>query len=169
MTKKPHPEARTFYVDTRFEKLARRPGGVSRDQAIASAQAEVDDLKTEFIEWLDQELGNLGAAFARIESSQNDTSSIDGAHFSCAHLRDVGTTMGFELVTFIANNLCEILDAIKAGAAYDKDVIDCHLDAFRLARMDQYRHLRPDQVPEMTNGLRRVVELASIIPDPEQK
>lgn len=169
MTKKPHPEARTFYVDTRFEKLARRPGGVSRDQAIASAQAEVDDLKTEFIEWLDQELGNLGAAFARIELSQNDTSSIDGAHFSCAHLRDVGTTMGFELVTFIANNLCEILDAIKAGAAYDKDVIDCHLDAFRLARMDQYRHLRPDQVPEMTNGLRRVVELASIIPDPEQK
>jgi hypothetical protein len=30
--------------------------------------------------------------------------------------------------------------------------------------MEQYRHLRPDQVPEMTNGLLRVVELASIIP-----
>ena len=116
-----------------------------------------------------QELRDLGAAFARIESSPNDMSSLDGAHFSCAHLRDVGTTMGFELVTFIANNLCDILDAIKAGAAYDRDVIDCHLDAFRLARMDQYRHLRPDQVPEMTSGLRRVVELASIVPEPGQK
>ena len=37
--------------------------------------------------------------------------------------------MGFELVTFIANNFCDILDAIKAGAPYDKNMIDCHIDA----------------------------------------
>lgn len=72
--------------------------------------------------------------------------------------------MSFELITFVANNLCEILDAIKAGAVYDKDMIDCHINAFFLARTDQYRHLRPEQVPEMASGLRRVVELASIAP-----
>ena len=33
-----------------------------------------------------------------------------------------------------------------------------------LARLEQYRHLRPEHVPEMTDGLLRVVELASIIP-----
>jgi hypothetical protein len=30
--------------------------------------------------------------------------------------------------------------------------------------MEQYRHLTPEQVPEMTEGLLRVVEIASIIP-----
>jgi hypothetical protein len=39
-------------------------------------------------------------------------------------------------------------------------MIDCHMDALLLARTEQYRHLTPDQVPEMASGLRRVVELA---------
>jgi len=91
-------------------------------------------------------------------------SSIERAYTSCAHLRDVGATMDFELVTFVANNLCEILDAMKAGAVYDKDAIDCHMDALLLARTEPYRHLRPEQVPEMSSGLRRVGELVSIVP-----
>jgi hypothetical protein len=72
--------------------------------------------------------------------------------------------MDFELVTFVANNLCEILDAMKAGAVYDKDAIDCHMDALLLARTEPYRRLRPEQVPEMSSGLRRVGELVSIVP-----
>jgi hypothetical protein len=43
-------------------------------------------------------------------------------------------------------------------------MIDCHIDALFLARTDRYRHLRPEQLPEMTSGLRRVVERASGIP-----
>ena len=39
MTKNNHPEAKLFYADTRFERLARRPGGVEREQAIKQAQA----------------------------------------------------------------------------------------------------------------------------------
>jgi hypothetical protein len=35
--------------------------------------------------------------------------------------------------------------------------------------MEQYRHLRPEQVPEMASGLRRVAELASIGPDLKRK
>jgi hypothetical protein len=60
--------------------------------------------------------------------------------------------------------MCDILEAYIAGAAYDRDVIVCHADAFKLARLEQYRHLQPEDVPEMTAGLLRVVELASIIP-----
>jgi hypothetical protein len=40
-------------------------------------------------------------------------------------------------------------------------MVDCHIDAFLLARTEPYRNLRPEQVPEMTSGLRRVVELAN--------
>jgi hypothetical protein len=76
-------------------------------------------------------------------------------------MRDVGTTMGFELVTFITNNLCEIFEAIIAGASPRNEIIDCHIDALLLAKQEQYRHLRPEQLPELNSGLRRVLEVAS--------
>jgi hypothetical protein len=97
----------------------------------------------------------------RLASNPTDTAILDRTQEACCQLRDVGATMGFELVTFVANNFCDILDAIKAGAPYDKNMIDCHMDALALARTEHYRNLRPEQVPEMTSGLRRVVEMAN--------
>ncbi len=157
MTKQSHPEANIFYPDTRFERLARRSGGVRREQALARAQAEVEDLTSEFRIWIDKQLEELNSALSRIESNPSDEAALERAYYCSSQLRDVGGTMGYELVTFIAKTLCEILDAYMAGAAYDKDVIDCHSNAFMLAKTEQYRHLRPEQVPEMTNGLLRVV------------
>jgi len=42
MVKETTPEARLFFVDTRFQKMARRPGGVPRDRAIEQAQKYID-------------------------------------------------------------------------------------------------------------------------------
>lgn len=164
MSKQPSPPATIFYPDTRFERLARRPGGVERDQAIQRAQVEVDGMKEDFAVWIDSEFEKLNAALSQIANTPGDKAALERANSYCMHLRDVGATMGYELVTFVARTLCEILDAYIAGAPYDQNVIDCHSDAFLLARMEQYRHLRPDQVPDLANGLLRVVEIASIIP-----
>lgn len=169
MSKKTNHEARTFFADTRFERMARRPGGLTREQALARGQAQIDDLKLEFGDWLDRELQELRTRIQQAEGSSFDPSWHEHAYRSCCHLRDVGATMGYELVTFIANNLCKILDVIKAGAAYDREMINCHVDALQLAKMEQYRHMRPEQVPEMASGLRRVAELASIAPDLKKK
>jgi len=150
-----------FPVDTRFQQLARRPGGVTRDAAIESAQRQIESMKTDFVNWLDRELQELATSVELLDLNRGDMAALDHAYQACCGLRDVGTTMGFELVTFVADNFCGILDAMKAGAPYDREMIDCHIDAFLLARTEPYCHMRPDQVPEMTRGLRRVVELAS--------
>jgi hypothetical protein len=164
MTKNTPPEARLFYADTRFERLARRSGGVEREKAIEQAQAQVEEMKADFSVWIDNEFDTLNAALSEIESDPSNKGALERAHRSCAQLRDVGGTMGYQLVTFVAKTLCEILEAYIAGAAYDTEVIVCHTDAFKLARLEQYRHLEPHDVPEMAAGLLRVVELASIIP-----
>jgi hypothetical protein len=39
---------------------------------------------------------------------------------------------GFELVTFVTNNLCEILEAIIAGTPARDEMITCHIDALNL-------------------------------------
>jgi chemotaxis protein histidine kinase CheA len=169
MTDDAKQEARIFPVDNRFHRMAQRPGGVPREQAVAAAQAQVDVLKPTFTVWLDQGLQELGAALTRLEENPADQALLALARRNCSQLRDVGTTFGYELVTFIAENLGEILDALKAGANYDKQVIDCHVDAFLLAKSDEYRHRRLEQVTEMANGLRRIVERVSISPSADNK
>lgn len=153
-------EPHIFPVDTRFQQLARRPGGVTRERAIERAEKHIEVLKPDFGTWLDRELQELSASVRQLAANPDNTASLARAQQTCCDLRDVGATMGYELVTFVANNFCHVLDAM-AGATYDKDMLDCHMDALLLARTDQYRHLTPDQVPEMTSGLRRVVELAN--------
>lgn len=164
MPKNATPDANIFYADTRFERMARRSGGVEREVALEQAQNQVEDLTSEFRIWIDDQFEELNEAFARIDRDPGNKAALEHAYHIGSQLRDVGGTMGYELVTFIAKTLCDILEAYMAGAAYDKNVIECHSNAFLLAKTEQYRHLRPDQVPEMTNGLLRVVEITSIVP-----
>jgi hypothetical protein len=157
-------EARIFPVETRFQKLARRAGGISRDQAIEKAWAKVEEIKPGFDEWLDKELQDLADVIKSVQPGAPVSDWIDIANGHSRQLRDVGTTMGSELLTYVANSLCEVLDAIAAGAEYNAESVICHIDALFLARQQPYRNLKPDQVPELTSGLRRVVNLINTSP-----
>ena len=152
------PEARIFLVDTRFQQMARRPGGVPRAEALERAQATLDELKQDFPDWLDHQLQDLGVALRKLESAPIDVACLDKAYQSCCQLRDVGTTMGFELITLISSNLCDVLNAVRAGTPCDAQTIECHIDALVLTSKPPYCGLRPDQLPEMTSGLRQIVE-----------
>jgi hypothetical protein len=162
-------EVRIFFADTRFERMARRPGGVPREKALARAHKMVDELKSDFGEWLDRELHELNAALSRAESDLSDNAALEDASRNCAQMQGVCAAMGYGLVAFVAENLRRIISAVMTGAAYDKEIVDCHTDAFLLAKSDHYRALRPDQVPEMASGLRRVVELAAKTSVPTKK
>jgi len=153
-----NPNARIFDVETDFQQKARRPGGVTREKALKRAQAEIDQCKPEFIDWLDRELQALHVAVRQVEKNSGDPSLIDQAFFRASQLRDVGSTMDYDLVTFVAGNLCDIMEAVRSGAQYDKDSVDCHLEALALATQIQYKNLRADQLPELSQGLRRVFE-----------
>ncbi len=161
MTDKTPPNVRIFSVKTRFQELAQRPGGVPREIAIQQADSQIEDFRTEFVDWVDRELQELTQALRAVEGGQADPAQVETIYRRCRQLRDTGTTMGLALVTFISDNLCKVLDTVKSGAPYDAEVIKCHMDALLLARQDAYRKLGPDQVPEMTSGLHRMLERAN--------
>ena len=160
MTGKTPPNVRIFSVKTRFQELAQRPGGVPRDIAIQQAEAGIDDFRSEFVDWVGRELQELTLALRKVDRSADDP-QLDEIYARCRQLRDTGTTMGLALVSFVADNLSKVIDTVRNGAPYDSEVIDCHIDALNLARQDAYRNVQPDQVPEMTNGLHRMLERAS--------
>jgi chemotaxis protein histidine kinase CheA len=150
--------AREFPVETDFHRKARRAGGVTRNQAVGGAEAQIETLKEEFTDWLNDGLKRLQSAIQLAESFPDNVSLLEDAFRCSCELRDIGTTMGYELVTFVANRLCEVLDAIRDGADYDQELVRCHLDALQLARQDSYKNVSPDQVPELCDGLRRAAE-----------
>jgi hypothetical protein len=151
-------DARIFDVDTNFHQKARQPGGITKQTAIERAQAEIDQCRPEFTDWLGRELQALHVAIRQVEENSGAPSLIDQVSYHARQLRDIGSTMGYDLVTYVADNLCDILDTTRAGARYDKDIIDCHLGALALATQTEYKNLRPDQLPELSQGLRRVYE-----------
>ena len=161
MADKPADDTNTFFIDSHFQKMARRAGGVSREQALASAQLTIDKIKLGFGDWLQSEVDSLISEIRKgRKAPAGDVIWAETAAMHARQIRDVGSTMGFELVTFITNNLAEMFEAIIAGADPRNEIIDCHIDALLLAKQEQYRHLRPEQLPELSSGLRRVLEAA---------
>jgi hypothetical protein len=161
MTDASDKNVRIFSVETRFQELARRPGGVPREKAIEQAQARIDEAKPGFDDWLNPTLESLADVIKQAQAGTAQADWIETANRHSRHLRDVGTTMDFELLTFIANSLCEVLDAMAAGSEYNMESVQCHIDALFLSRQRRYRGVKPEQVPELTSGLRRVVEQVS--------
>ncbi|HZP74768.1 MAG TPA: hypothetical protein VFB45_01375 [Pseudolabrys sp.] len=164
MAKNTADDANTFTVTTRFETLARRPGGLRREEALQAAQTAVEEIAPDFGNWADRELEQLIAAVRCIDPKSPDLKVlVEAVAVHARRVRDVGTTMGYELLTFVADKLCEILEAVEAGAEYRQNLVDCHLEALLLSRQERYRNMKPDQVPELSAGL---VEMGKMIASP---
>ena len=161
-TRPPSPPARVFPVETRFQQLAKRSGGVSRDRAIERAQAALEDAKPAYDNWLEREVEGLAELVKNAQTGNDEPGWLETAAFRSRQLRDSSGTLGYELLAFIANSLCELLDSIEAGSECNIESIACHTDALMLARQQSYRRLRPEQVPELTKGLQRVVKHVTI-------
>lgn len=162
MAKSKYPEAREFHVDTRFQKMARRKGGVPRDKAIKQAEVQLEQVKPQFDEWLEGALQEFAVLIKNVETGAAPADWISDANLRSHQMRDSATTLGFDLLAFIANSLCDILDAIEAGSACNMESIACHIDALMLARKAGYRYLKPEQVPELTKGLHKVVKRVAV-------
>jgi hypothetical protein len=161
MSEQTSTEVRIFDVETRFQTMARRPGGISRDAAIEEANASIELMKPGFDEWAAGELHELSQAIERARSAAPTEEWLEAASVHARAVRDVGTTMGSELLTFVADSLCEILEAIEAGSGWDAETLVCHLDALMLVRQPAYRGMGPLELPELTRGLRRLAERIS--------
>jgi hypothetical protein len=154
-------DARVFDVETRYQQMAKRPGGVPREKAIQEAISSIESKKSTFDDFVHKEMQGLASAIDTARSGVPVAKWAGKANLHSRAMRDVGTTMGAELLTCVADSFCEVLDAIEEGAAYDLDTLACHFDSLMLVRQPEYRGVRPDQVPELIRGLRRLAERIS--------
>jgi hypothetical protein len=151
-------EAREFHVETKFQQFAKRPGGIPRETAVVNAQTTVAALKPNFETWIDDEMAKLLKAIPAEGADLENGAWMDAADIHCQRLADVSATMGYDFVSYVSNNLCLMFEAVRRGADYRRDVMVCHLDALALGRKDKYSRMKPEDVPDLTDGLRRVLD-----------
>lgn len=159
---KPPParDVREFDVDTRFQKMARRPGGLPREQALYNAANNLEEIKPHFSGWLDAEIGALLHAIPDAAAARRaDLSWLDALDRASIRLIDVAATMDHPLVELVARHLHTICETVRDGAPYHDDVMVCHLDALRLCRRPRYRNATLADAPELSTDLRRALLL----------
>jgi hypothetical protein len=70
--------------------------------------------------------------------------------------------MRFELLSFVAASLCDLLDSVNVKAEFPVDTIVCHLNSLSLAARPEFRGLPPEQAADLTKGLRWIVKDAAL-------
>ncbi len=160
MSQRPAREACEFDVETQFQKMARRPGGLPREQALRRAANNIEEIKPRFTSWLDDELDALFRAVPDTASSrQIDLSWLNVIVRGSTRLIDVAATMDRPMVGLVARHLHMICEAVRRGAPYHDDIMACHLDALKLCQQRRYRNVAPEDMPELSTDLRRALML----------
>lgn len=147
--------------ESRFERMARRPGGLSEKEALANAQKELALLKPAVGQFVESECDKLLAALesASLEGAERNA-KVAIADVCSRLIRDVAGAADFVLVGLVAKSLCELFELlVDSDIDYPAAVVNCHVDALRLARRPEYRGKEVDQfAPQLVDALGSAVE-----------
>jgi hypothetical protein len=147
-------------VRSRFASLAKRPGGMSIDDAVAAAEEAIQEKAAEYPAWLNADLTGLLAeldiagAATRPEIRK---AAIGRSYERACRIRDLGSTFEFFLVTDVADQLCELLLRMVRADRIDLDQTRLFLGSLQLVGSAQYRGVRPSQAGGLVEGLQKIV------------
>ena len=118
-------------------------------------------LKPAVGQFVEAECDKLLAALesAKIDGSERDA-KVAVADVCSRLIRDVAGNADFVLVGLVAKSLCELFELLaESDVDYPVAVVECHVDALRLARRPEYRGKQIDQfVPQLVDALASAVE-----------
>lgn len=110
------------------------------DQAmIARAESALDNLKTEFADWLGEEVTKL-EEYLKACKEQGIEGEMGEMLFTCAHdLRGLGTTYEFPIITRIAGSLSKLIEVPEQRAEIPMSLVAAHVGAIRAAVVQNIR------------------------------
>lgn len=140
-----------------FGAMARAPGGIERERAVGAAEATLAGMRSSIDAYIDSEFSNLDGAAAALGNGCSTAAEAEALYKAVCGLRDVGSTAGFDLLTEIARNFCDLLEAVQAGAQCGQDIVDCHVAALHVARQECHRGTGLKGAEELVAGLKTIL------------
>lgn len=116
-------------------KVGSVAGGIDM-AAIKRAEAAMETLKTEFNDWLKDDIARLTMVRAGFANSQTIEMRFD--LFRAAHdLKGQADTYGYPLVARIASSLANLLDEANTKPVIPQNLVDAHVAAIQIAFRDK--------------------------------
>ncbi|MGJ3230535.1 MAG: Hpt domain-containing protein [Oceanicaulis sp.] len=131
------------------------------DQAmIQRAENALNNLKTEFGDWLGEEVAKL-EEYLKACKAQGLAGDMGEMLFTCAHdLRGLGTTYEFPIITRIAASLSKLIETPQQRAHVPMALVEAHVGAIRAAVLQNIRDDRDPIGAQLADELEtRVVAL----------
>ena len=133
-----------------------RPSRVSREQLIARAETALEDMREEFVDWIEEEIDDLTTALAEWCKTPTDPAAVSELFRRSHDLKGQATTLGYPIVGRIAASLCELLSINGLDWQQITSLTTSHVHAVRAAVRDEIR----DETHQTAGALATELETA---------
>ena len=145
-------------VKTRFGAIAGRPTRLTREDAIDAAEAFIEKVEPRYLIWAENDLNKLATHVDKIiKNRRMPEADFDNAYEKSNHLRDLGDTFDYPVVTRVADSMCELLARLHHAGLYNQEALDTHMAALRLVCTPKFKGVQPSAVKELLDSLRKLV------------
>jgi chemotaxis protein histidine kinase CheA len=120
-------------------KLGAGSGGLD-PEAIKRAEKAMDNLKTEFSDWIVSDITHLNEAFAAF--AKEPSSHNAGILFRAAHdLKGQAATFEYPLIARVAGSLSKLMDGLQTREAAPLALVEAHVDAIHVIHRDKIKDI----------------------------
>lgn len=109
------------------------PGAINPDM-LEKAEQVLAGLSDSYLDWVQEDLKNISAAFEELKAGKGDQTKILGDIFRISHdVKGQGGSFGYNLMTAVGNELCRMLEKLPSpiGPAH-VEAIGVHVDSMKL-------------------------------------
>lgn len=116
------------------------PGAISMDM-IEKAEKVLAGLSDNYLEWVQEDLKNISAAFDELKAGRGDQKKVLDSIFRMSHdMKGQGGSFGYNLMTAVGNELCRMIEKLPTPITPAHiEAIGVHVDSMKLVISQQIK------------------------------
>ncbi len=138
----------------RLAGLVHRPGGLTEDEAVEAADANLETIRERTLQLMDGTLQQM-QGIGRTLADGSNQAALEELYTHSNTIVGVAGVFGMGGLSAVAYSLCELIDRMRTSRTWNAQAVNVHLDSLRLMRM---AGPGATENPEMQSALRRLVD-----------
>ena len=129
--------------------------------AIKQAENFMETQEINYPTWLDDDLKNLKNTFKKINSNSNNQPKnlLNDIFKISLEIKGQGGSYGYPLISYVADNICTLLDSIPKISSKDIEIIRIHIDLLSIIAKNRIKDIPNNQkTKQILNGLDKIIK-----------
>lgn len=117
-----------------FAKLVRQPGGVSMDEAVRAADANLESIRGRLVAEIEATLERMQALGGALRDGPGDGRALEELYASANAVIGLAGAPGLRGLGRVCYSLCELIDRLQTSGAWNGPAVRIHMDSLRALR-----------------------------------